>query len=84
MFFESGGPHACFCCEFSLHFSIMYSLGYSVLLINYRGSSGYGQKFIQSLPGRVGSIDVEDVQVILVFNLPSNEETEIIKRTILL
>lgn len=32
-------------------------------LVNYRGSLGFGQDNIASLPGNVGSQDVQDVQV---------------------
>lgn len=34
-----------------------------MFLVNYRGSLGYGQDNILSLPGNVGSQDVKDVQV---------------------
>lgn len=57
-----GGPHSCFCSDFSSHVAIMYSLGYSVLHINYRGSTGNGQDTIDSLPGKVGHNDVNDCQ----------------------
>jgi acylaminoacyl-peptidase len=45
--FPHGGPHGAFCSEFSAHVAIFYSLGYSVLLVNYRGSTGYGQDSIE-------------------------------------
>lgn len=32
-------------------------------LVNYRGSYGFGQDGIESLPGNIGSQDVLDVQV---------------------
>lgn len=34
-----------------------------LFLVNYRGSLGYGQDSVLSLPGNVGSQDVKDVQV---------------------
>lgn len=62
--FPHGGPHSAFTCDFSHHVAIFYSLGYSVLLINYRGSSGFGQNSIDSLPGHISDYDVKDCQVI--------------------
>lgn len=35
----------------------------SSLLVNYRGSTGFGDDFIHSLPGHIGDNDVKDVQV---------------------
>jgi len=34
--------------------------GYSLLIVNYRGSTGYGKDFLDSLLGHIGSRDVED------------------------
>lgn len=59
---NKGGPHSCFCSDFSSHVAIMYQLGYSILLVNYRGSTGNGQDTIDSLPGKVGTNDVNDCQ----------------------
>ena len=36
-------------------------LGYSVLCVNYRGSLGFSDAGITSLPGKVGVQDVQDV-----------------------
>lgn len=36
-------------------------LNAAVLLVNYRGSTGYGQRSIDSLPGNIGKNDVEDM-----------------------
>lgn len=37
------------------------SLGYTCVLVNYVGSSGYGQECIMGLIGHVGSLDVDQV-----------------------
>jgi acylaminoacyl-peptidase len=60
--FPHGGPHSAFSCEFSPHVAILVSLGYAVLLVNYRGSTGYGQDGVDSLPGLIGTQDVSDMQ----------------------
>lgn len=36
------------------------SLGYAVIAVNYRGSTGFGEDALQSLPGHIGTNDVED------------------------
>jgi acylaminoacyl-peptidase len=36
-------------------------LGYAVLLVNYRGSTGFGEKSLYSLLGKVGEQDVQEV-----------------------
>lgn len=35
-------------------------MGCSVLLINFRGSLGYGEANVQSLPGQIGTNDIRD------------------------
>uniref|UniRef100_A0A6Q2X2G1 Acylamino-acid-releasing enzyme n=1 Tax=Esox lucius TaxID=8010 RepID=A0A6Q2X2G1_ESOLU len=57
-----GGPHSVFVAEWLLSCSVLCRMGFAVLLVNYRGSLGYGQDSILSLPGNVGSQDVKDVQ----------------------
>lgn len=41
-----------------------------VFLVNYRGSTGFGQDSILSLIGQIGSQDVKDVQVLAVVHVP--------------
>ena len=38
-------------------------MGMSVLLVNYSGSVGFGEQCVQSIIGRIGDIDIEDVHV---------------------
>ncbi|EPS67862.1 hypothetical protein M569_06906, partial [Genlisea aurea] len=56
-----GGPHSVAVTSFSKSSAFLASLGYNLLIVNYRGSLGFGEEALQSLPGNVGSQDVEDV-----------------------
>lgn len=59
-----GGPASA--ARFSLRFwgygrTFLAAQGYAVLLPNYRGSTGYGDKFLTDLIGRKNDIDVIDI-----------------------
>ncbi|KAJ8927445.1 hypothetical protein NQ314_020115 [Rhamnusium bicolor] len=55
-----GGPHSAFSNNFIMEASVFLSFGYAVILVNYRGSSGSGQKSIDFLLGKIGKADVAD------------------------
>uniref|UniRef100_A0A8C4M1S5 acylaminoacyl-peptidase n=1 Tax=Equus asinus asinus TaxID=83772 RepID=A0A8C4M1S5_EQUAS len=57
-----GGPHSSFVTAWMLFPAMLCKMGFAVLLVNYRGSTGFGQDSILSLPGNVGNQDVKDVQ----------------------
>ncbi|XP_062522381.1 acylamino-acid-releasing enzyme-like isoform X2 [Corticium candelabrum] len=57
-----GGPHSCAVADFSVSTTTLCLLGFAVLLVNYRGSIGFGQDSIDALLGNIGKIDVCDVQ----------------------
>uniref|UniRef100_A0A087X492 Acylamino-acid-releasing enzyme n=1 Tax=Poecilia formosa TaxID=48698 RepID=A0A087X492_POEFO len=57
-----GGPHSVIVAEWLLSTSVLCRMGFGVLLVNYRGSLGFGQDSVLSLLGNVGSQDVMDVQ----------------------
>ncbi|XP_073765932.1 S9 family peptidase isoform X4 [Danio rerio] len=57
-----GGPHAHFAADWNATAAALTKLGFAVLMVNYRGSTGFGQDSIESLLGNVGSQDVKDVQ----------------------
>lgn len=60
--FNHGGPHSVVPAGFN-HLLAGYCLsGLMVLLVNYRGSIGFGQDNIESLLGNIGTQDVLDVK----------------------
>ncbi|KAI8058335.1 Alpha/Beta hydrolase protein [Syncephalis plumigaleata] len=62
--FPHGGPHAASTTGFSAMTSALVSLGFSVALVNYRGSTGYGYKAVQSLIGHIGDLEVKDTHYV--------------------
>ncbi|VDO93828.1 unnamed protein product [Schistosoma mattheei] len=59
-----GGPHAHSSASWSSIIAGFCSVGFACLLINYRGSLGYGNAFVQDLIGYISEKDVSDcVQV---------------------
>ena len=55
-----GGPHTAYSTQFIPSISFLAACGYNVLTVNYRGSTGFNEEFLQSLPGRIGTADVQD------------------------
>ncbi|XP_059632429.1 acylamino-acid-releasing enzyme-like isoform X2 [Cornus florida] len=56
-----GGPHSVSLTSYSKSLAFLSSIGYSLLIVNYRGSLGFGEEALQSVPGKIGSQDVNDV-----------------------
>ncbi|KAJ8978653.1 hypothetical protein NQ317_019089 [Molorchus minor] len=55
-----GGPHSAFANYFILEAALYLLFGFAIVFVNYRGSTGCGQKSIDFLLGKVGSADVSD------------------------
>ncbi|CAA6653678.1 unnamed protein product [Spirodela intermedia] len=56
-----GGPHSVSLTSYSKSLAFLASLGFNLLIVNYRGSLGFGEEALQTLPGKIGSQDVGDV-----------------------
>eukprot|EP00698_Gefionella_okellyi_P002962 TRINITY_DN12801_c0_g1_i1.p1 TRINITY_DN12801_c0_g1~~TRINITY_DN12801_c0_g1_i1.p1 ORF type:complete len:714 (+),score=180.38 TRINITY_DN12801_c0_g1_i1:51-2144(+) len=59
-----GGPHSGWVASYFMSTAYLAALGRAVLLTNYVGSTGYGQKCINDLTGHVGVRDVADVMAL--------------------
>ncbi|XP_074537606.1 acylamino-acid-releasing enzyme [Halichoeres trimaculatus] len=70
--FIHGGPHSQFPAGWNSTTAGLTKLGFAVLMVNYRGSTGLGQDSILSLIGRIGSQDVKDVQTAVLSALQSD------------
>jgi len=68
-----GGPHSAHTCGWVLYYEFLLQLGYTLLLVNYRGSIGFGNDSLLSLPGNVGTNDVSDCMQALDHTLSENE-----------
>lgn len=55
-----GGPTAQFRAAYNPQAQFFATRGYGVLLVNYRGSTGYGRSYMLKLRGQWGVCDVED------------------------
>ncbi|KAK9862725.1 hypothetical protein WJX84_011555 [Apatococcus fuscideae] len=58
--FPHGGPHSAFPAAYSNLVAFQAAQGYAVIAVNFRGSTGFGEDSIQSLPGHISVNDVED------------------------
>ncbi|XP_025107870.1 acylamino-acid-releasing enzyme-like isoform X1 [Pomacea canaliculata] len=58
--FPHGGPHSVCDGSFAFQPAVYCHCGFAVLLVNFRGSLGFGQDSILSILGRIGDQDVKD------------------------
>uniref|UniRef100_A0AAY4ASF1 Acylamino-acid-releasing enzyme n=1 Tax=Denticeps clupeoides TaxID=299321 RepID=A0AAY4ASF1_9TELE len=70
--FYHGGPHSQFCAEWNASVAAFCRLGFAVLMVNFRGSTGFGQDSILSLIGNIGCQDVKDVHRAVLCALQSD------------
>ncbi len=54
-----GGPHSCTTTDWNAQTACLALAGYRVALVNYPGSTGFGQDFVDALPPQLGTLEVE-------------------------
>ena len=60
-----GGPHSCYPASYYSGYTFLLTLGFNLVLVNFRGSTGFGEDSIQSLPGHIGTNDALDCMACL-------------------
>jgi dipeptidyl aminopeptidase/acylaminoacyl peptidase len=56
-----GGPHGNGTADYTVEGTMLATLGFNLLVVNYRGSTGLGQDALEALVGNVGRMDIDDV-----------------------
>ncbi|XP_060834032.1 acylamino-acid-releasing enzyme-like isoform X2 [Rhopalosiphum padi] len=56
-----GGPHLSSLDSFRADIAFFVQIGFAVLFVNFRGSTGLGKDYVESLIGNIGDADVKDV-----------------------
>lgn len=64
--FSHGGPNISFDSSFNDIALFFCRCGYATVMVNYRGSLGFGQDSVDSLLGSIGDQDVKDVESAMV------------------
>lgn len=57
-----GGPHGNGTADYTVEGTMLATLGFNLLVVNYRGSTGLGQDMLEALVGNIGRMDLEDVR----------------------
>ena len=63
--YNHGGPDMAWGNVFGLDFQMLAGAGFAVLLINYRGSIGYGDAFMAAINARMGELELADLMAVV-------------------
>lgn len=71
-----GGPQVAYGETFFHEMQVLAQLGYGVIMLNPRGSSSYGQKFVASILGAYGQHDYDDLMMGVDYVLAQHPEID--------
>ena len=60
IYYPHGGPHSAYTTAFSNNLQLFLERNYTVVLINYTGSIGYGENNVLELVGKIGVLDIQE------------------------
>lgn len=69
-----GGPNSMSSQLYSQLMAMILSKGFDVLVVNYPGSSGFGQEYLNRLTAKIGSLDIYSCGEFLKSYLKDNEQ----------
>jgi len=79
--FPHGGPHSVSTTIFTRQYAYFVAAGLSFLFVNYRGSIGFGQTALSTLPGKCGAQDVKDCMLALETVLSRTGKEQVASRS---
>ena len=67
IYYPHGGPHSAYTTAYSNNLELFLKHGFTIVLINYTGSIGYGINNVNELLGKVGELDIEECYKVVTF-----------------
>ncbi|OTF80599.1 acylamino-acid-releasing enzyme-like protein, partial [Euroglyphus maynei] len=67
-----GGPHGHYSCTYYQSIALYNELGLKTCLVNYIGSTGVDQEYVEALLGNVGTSDVQDLLDVIQYMIDNH------------
>eukprot|EP00835_Amoeboradix_gromovi_P005543 NODE_531_length_7106_cov_0.213929.p1 type:complete len:628 gc:universal NODE_531_length_7106_cov_0.213929:2820-4703(+) len=65
VYMPHGGPHSAYTTAYSNNLHLFLLANYTIVLINYTGSVGYGINNVNELVGKIGILDIEECYTVV-------------------
>lgn len=74
LIFVHGGPHSNYAEPYFNHVAMYLLQGYAAIIINYRGSLGFGKEMLEAAITKISEVEVEDVYNLVEKAIGENKE----------